>query len=211
MMGGSVPGGEQALESFLSNTVRWLTAREDVRRVRVAPVQESFPAGNPVEFRAQIYDESLQPLDEAQVQVSLRAKGQPVQQLLTPKGMGQYEGSFEGLPEASYRYEANATVGGRLVGTDRGTVTVEESAAEFLRTTMDRELLQQVAQRSRGKFYDATMLQDLPRDLQTRSILRPVELSQTSELRLMNVEWMLALVILLLSIEWLIRKRSGML
>ena len=211
MLGGGVPGGEQVLDSFLSNALRWLTAREDARRVRVAPVQESFSSGNPVEFRAQVYDESLQPVDEAQVQVSLRVKGQPVQVLLTPKGTGQYEGTFEGLPEGTYQYDASAMVGGRLVGTDRGTVTVEESAVEFLRTTMDRQLLQLVAQRSGGKFYDAEELQNLPRDIQALSILKPVELSQTSELRLMSVEWMLALVVLLLSVEWLIRKRNGML
>jgi len=211
MLGVGVPGGEHVLDSFLSNALRWLTAREDARRVRVAPVQESFSSGNPVEFRAQVYDESLQPVDEAQVQVSLRVKGQPVQVLLTPKGTGQYEGTFEGLPEGTYQYDASATVGGRLVGTDRGTVTVEESAVEFLRTTMDRQLLQLVAQRSGGKFYDAEELQNLQRDIQALSILKPVELSQTSELRLMSVEWMLALVILLLSVEWLIRKRNGML
>ena len=211
MMGSSVAGGTHALDNLLSNAVRWLTAREDTRRVRVEPVRESFPSGEPVEFRAQVYDESLQPMGGARVQVTLTGQKQPVETVLEEKEAGTYEGAFRGLLEGTYRYTATVRVGGRAVGSDGGSFVVEESAVEFQRTTMDQQLLRQVAQRSGGKYYDAEDLEQLPGDLRALPDFKPVTATRSSELRLANAGWVLVLVVLLFSLEWFVRKRSGML
>ncbi|MGH2569156.1 MAG: vWA domain-containing protein, partial [Bacteroidota bacterium] len=59
------------LEEFLSNAIRWLTTREDDRRVRVQAARETFAGQEPIEFIGQVYDENYRPVDDAQVLVTV--------------------------------------------------------------------------------------------------------------------------------------------
>ncbi|HET6511894.1 MAG TPA: hypothetical protein VFH43_06860, partial [Candidatus Kapabacteria bacterium] len=51
-----------ALDIFLTNSLRWLTTREDQKRVNIAPTRRFYEAGERIDVAGQVYDESFVPI-----------------------------------------------------------------------------------------------------------------------------------------------------
>ena len=210
MYGDPGSGTENLLDDFLSNTVRWLTTREDDRRFRVQPVKSVFDGQDPIEFTGQLYDASYKPLDDATVQVTITQGKQTNDIVLNALGNGQYDGSLDRLGEGDYSFTARAEQDGATIGEDKGTFSVGGLGVEFLDTRMNKLLLQQIAAKTGGRYYDASALDSLPKDVAALPNFKPRELTHSREIELWNLQWALALIILLLATEWFLRKRSGM-
>jgi hypothetical protein len=211
MLSDAGSGGDQILENFISNAVRWLTTREDERRVRVNPSKEVFTLQEAVEFSAQVYDENYQPVEDAQIEVRALRSGETNQCMLDPISNGQYQGTFDRLREGDYRFEAKVMLNGKEIGSDRGTFSIGGLNMEFLETRMNKPLLQQVASRAGGKYYESTNVSSLVHDVTTLSNFKPRELSKSAEYELWNSRWRFVLIIIVFASEWFMRKRSGML
>ncbi len=94
---------DNPLDMFVSNTVQWLTAIEDQRRFRVTPSKESFSALEPTLFRAEVYDESMRPVNDATVEMGISGEGRSYSVLFSSIDNGQYEGSGTCFHRASIR------------------------------------------------------------------------------------------------------------
>lgn len=206
-----VPGSERLLENLVSNSVRWLVTREDEKPVQVRPSKAMFTGSEPVEFTAQVYDESYQPVNDAEVSLSVAQQGQTSQLTLTSLGNGRFEGAFDPLPEGDYTYLARAIAGGKELAQEKGSFSVGGLNAEFLETRMNKLLLQQLAARTGGKYYDTQELGRLPADLARMPDFKPREVSLAQHMELWNKPWMMGVLVALFSVEWFLRKRNGML
>lgn len=211
LLGGTIPGAQTLVEEFLSNTVRWLTTREDDRPVRVQTVKELFESQEPVEFTGQVYDPTYAPIEDAEIQVRITRGGTVSQLLLNPLGSGRYEGATEQLEEGDYSFSAVVSAGGRPLAEERGTFSVGGLNVEFQETRMNALLLRQLATRTGGRYYEASAIETLADDIAALPGFRPREVVQSSEIELWNKSWMLALVVTFFAAEWILRKRSGML
>ena len=206
-----IAGAERLLENFMSNSVRWLVTRDDERPVQVYPTKEVFAGSDPVEFTAQVYDENYRPIDAAEVSLSVTKKDQSSRLMLTSLGNGRFEGAFDPLPEGDYSYSARAVVGGRQIADEKGTFSVGGLNAEFLDTKANKHLLQQIALRTRGRYYEPEDLHRLLEDLASFPGFKIREVSISQQLELWNKTWMLGSLVALLALEWILRKRHGML
>lgn len=202
---------ENLLATFLGNSIRWLTTRDDNRLVRVTPTKEAFTQGEPVEFVGQVYDASANPIENAQVRVTATSETKEYETLLQSFGNGRYEGSLEGLAEGDYTFKGVAEDEGQSIGADKGRFSVGELDLEFQDTRMNVSLLRQLAYRSGGTYRNPSEVGEIGNLLATQASFAPKEVQEAREIELWNWKYVLALVILLFVIEWFIRKRSGML
>jgi hypothetical protein len=201
----------QLLERMLIHSVRWLTTREDDRRIRVQPSKDVFTSQEPVEFTAQVYDENYQPADDAQIEVQAAQGKESSMVVLNSIGNGQYRAAFDQLPEGDYQFAARVQSGGKTLATSRGIFSIGGANAEYFETRMNQALLQQIAEHTGGKYYVPAAMAALPQDVAALSNFKPRELTRTAEIELWNSRWILALVVLLFSLEWFLRKLHGML
>src|SRR5690606_40966726 len=75
---------------LVDNLLRWVTAREDRRPVRVRPTRSLFGEREAVTFSGQVYDERLEPVDDADVRVTVTAPDETQTPLtMRPLGNGQ--------------------------------------------------------------------------------------------------------------------------
>jgi hypothetical protein len=206
-----IPGAERILENLFSNSVRWLVTRDDEKPVQVRPSKEIFAGTDPVEFTAQVYDENYRPIDDAEVSLSVTRKGQVSQLTLTPLGNGRFEGAFDPLPEGDYTYTARATAGGRQLSEEHGSFSVGGLNVEFQETRANKLLLQQIAARTGGHYFESNELQRLPQDLSSLPGFRSRDVSVARQFELWNRTWMLGVVVALFAVEWFLRKKFGML
>ncbi len=213
LLAGASPETENFFDDWFPAVVRWLVTREDNKRVQVVPSKEIFSQGEPIDFLGQVYNESYQPIENADLRVAVKsAAGQgQFEAVLHSLGGGRYEGGLEMLPEGDYSYVASAHVNGAEIGKDEGRFSVGEQSIEFSDTKMNKTLLQQIAAASGGAYADASRFDQLLRVVQSRPAMKPEAQATTSEFELWNKPWLLSLIVLLFGVEWFVRKRSGML
>ncbi|MBI4811156.1 MAG: hypothetical protein HY800_06920 [Ignavibacteriales bacterium] len=126
-------------------------------------------------------------------------------------GNGRYEGSMDGLSEGDYTFTANASSDGKIYGEDKGRFAVGQMNIEFLETKMNKPFLEQLAYRTGGKYYNVGEAVDVARDLEKEVNFSSKEVIRSQDIELWNWKYLGGAIVLLLGIEWFLRKRSGML
>jgi hypothetical protein len=210
LMAQGSPPTEHLLSSFLANSIRWLTTKEDSRPVKVGPTKETFTQGEPIEFSGQVYDLNQRPFDNADVRVTVTNEGKEFETVLRPLGNGRYEGMMDGPGHGDFTYRAVAYSGGQYIGDDRGRFSVGELNLEFQDSRMNASLLRQLAFRTGGTYHTPATFASLADTLASLKPFSPRQISSTTSLELWNWQYSLAVVVLLLAAEWFMRKRSGM-
>jgi len=211
MLSDAGSGTNQFLERFIGNAVRWLTTQEDSRRIRVQSSKQMYTTQDGVEFTAQVYDDSYQPMENAHIEVQVKNGSETNTVVLDALGSGQYQGQFESLREGDYTFTASVTANGGVLGSDHGTFSVGGLNAEFLDTRMNKSLLQQIAAQTGGRYYDGDMFDSFAHDVTSMSNFKPHDVSKSAEIEIWNARWMLLLVLCVFALEWFLRKRNGML
>ena len=200
-----------AYDALLDNLVRWTTATRDRRPVRVRPDRALFGERDRVTFTGQVYGESLTPVEDARVALTVRAPdGSTSQETMRPVGNGRYVADLGVRPPGAYTFTAEATEDGARLGDDRGTFGVGRLAAEFRQPGADPGLLRQVAQRSGGRPVALDSLDALLADLRQRGALAERPLVREEETPLLTLQELLGVLVALLTVEWVARKRFGM-
>jgi len=198
---------------WFSSVVRWLATRERDARLKVEPANDLFSQGEPIEFTGQAYNENLQPLENAEVQIRVSSlSGEQVTTFaLRSLGFGRYEGATAPLNEGEYLYRAVSLLNGDTLASVSGRFSVGEQSLEFAETKLHKPLLQQIASKSGGRYVDATQFDSLAQTLLSRPEMQPQQRIHTSEYELWNRPMYLSFIVLFFAAEWFLRKRWGML
>jgi hypothetical protein len=207
----AVDPSKDVLQLFMSNAVRWLTTREESKLVRISTTQEVFTGGEPVEFSGQVYDKTYRPIDGADVRVAVRKGNETAETILTPTGNGRYEGKFEDLREGEYQFAGTASLNGERLGEDEGKFSVGAQEIEFQETRMNKPLLEQLAYRSGGRYFDPQSISQLADEVERSAKLTSKEITRASEFELWSLSTVLILIILFFGVEWFLRKQAGLL
>jgi hypothetical protein len=211
MMAESDKPAGSVYDNFIHNTIQWLVTKEDNERIRIEPAKRIFSSNDDIVFSAQLYDENYQGIDNAEISVSVTKENETYECVLASLGNGYYIGSLERLPAGSYHFVARASAQKIPIGSKQGMFTVGEAQEEFLETTMNQQLLQQLAVRSGGDFVHISEAEKLFSKLNSLSPRESVVHTHTVEIDLRSSYWMLALLICIFSAEWFLRKRYGLL
>jgi len=192
---------------FIANCIRWLVTSEDSKLVRIFTDKDIYRSGERVSFSAETYYEDYRPLDGANVQVTVSSAGKTFDVPLAAIGEGKYEGEFQALEGGDYAYRGQAHFQDRLLGEASGRFSMEDFSLEFIDTKMNEPLLQQIADNSRGKYFTSETISGLTEQLH----FPERKINESRQWEIWNKIFLLIAIILLLSIEWFIRKKKGML
>ena len=197
--------------TLFSNTLQWITTLEDDRPVRVSPVEDLFSGDTPILFDGQVYDESLNPVDGATVEIDVLA-GDSIRYpyIMEPVGNGRYMLDIGVLPEGNYQYTARAGKNDVTLGNDQGSFAVGSLTIEFQETRADGALMRALSQRSGGTSFATSDVAEIPAYLRSTESFRSIFFEERIETELWQRHFFLILIIVLLTTEWFVRKRSGM-
>jgi len=201
----------QAYETLIRNAVRWMVTAEDAKLVRITSNKEIYRGGESIELSAQIYYEDYRPREGAQVRVQLSSVGKSGQfsqdVILQDIGDGLYRATLQVLGGGEYQFRGVAEQSGQKLGEDGGRFSVEPFSLEFLSTRLNEPMLRQMAQATGGAYGPADSLENFI----ARLPLTPMSRYETSDLALWGRTPILFVLLLVLGIEWFVRKRQGML
>lgn len=211
----NLPEDAASMDNFLTqlfdNTTTWLTAGSDERLVRVEPVETLFGGGETIQLQGQVYDESLNPVSDAAVEVVVTGPDRrELPYIMDNSGSGRYLLEIGSLPEGAYTYRATATAGDRSIGIDEGGFNVGRLALEYRNTSADPVTMRQISVRSGGLSTNLAEISQIPGALREAGAYTERVVDSESSLRLWQQYPFLILITALLTIEWFIRKRSGL-
>ncbi len=196
----------QAYRNLWENSIRWLTTSEDLERFDIKTDKLVYKSGEPIEFKAKLYDESYQRIEDAFVQVKIKSEesGDSIMLSLKLDGSGDYSGKLGSLPPGEYKLYCQAKRDDKILGQKTSQFLVEEFSLENLNLNPDKEALKKVAQLSQGKFYEPENLSLFLEDVQ----LEAKTSEKTKKVEIWSSPLLLVLFILFFSVEWYIRRRS---
>lgn len=205
------PKGLDLFDSFIVNSLRWLRTGVDQKLVRVNTSKKNYSQGERVEFTAEVFDESLNPVSDAGIKIKITSQKNNYETDMQNIGSGLYEGSIIINETGDFKYSAEAVVNNRLLGKDEGSFNIGVIDIEMANPVMNYSLLNLMANESGGEFFFANDYSSLLNKLRELKINSSKEKIVTSEIALWSDTWLLVIAILLFSFEWFLRKRNGML
>lgn len=198
-------------DNFILNSTRWLNAPDDQKKVKIKTSKKIYSSGEIVEFSAQVYDESFNPVNDAEVKLNILNKDYKTELNLNSVGNSLYEGSISLDKNGDYLFTGSARIDGKLLGADKGNFNIGDVDIEMLDTRMNYEFLNLLSNQTKGKYFSPENIKELIARLNEINLKSSKEKLKTSEIRLWSDEWLLVAVIILFALEWFIRKREGML
>ncbi|MGH7770059.1 MAG: hypothetical protein ACREQP_21625, partial [Candidatus Binatia bacterium] len=140
------------------------------------------------------------------------AEGEQTRLEATEESEGQYRTDFTPAREGAYRIEAEAQLGGKTLGRDRKNFSVAFPYAEAEDGRPRPELLKHIAETSRGEFIAGAELDtaSLERVAAKLNLLAPSEIVERTEIPLWSTLTTFSIILILLSSEWWLRRKWGM-
>ena len=170
--------------------------------------RREYAQGESVRLRARFADERLAPAEDDGVTVVVEPSGRQTQRIQLHRaaaGRGVFEGLLDRPSPGSYHaWIAVPALGGPTPAAD---FSVSRPAGEFAQVRMDAAELRRAAQQTGGRFYTFETASRLPQDLPSG---QQVAIESLPPLPLWNKWPVLALFLVLLLAEWILRKHRGM-
>lgn len=204
MMEGAGKGGA-LFDTFVRGAMRWLASETEMSPLTVSTDAESYLGGQEIRFEARVYDTVFMPVPGADVSLTLD-NDTARKVILTENQPGVYTGTAHAAVPGGHSWSASAFVGGKQYADASGKFTVENFSLEMLDSSPDPETLGAIARRSGGLAVTAAGVDSVLSKLKPRTVTEREEREHHPVLS----PFLPALIILLLSVEWFIRKRRGM-
>lgn len=192
---------------LINKTVQYLSAKVDKSFFRVIS-KNSFHENEPVEFDAEVYNESYELINEPEVSITIsNAEGKNFQFTFS-KTARAYRLNAGVFPPGNYRYEAKVKSGSKI-HSEKGEFSVAALQVETTNTVADHSLLYSLGKKSGGEMIYPDEFEKLAQLLNEREDIVPVSRSEKKLSDLINLKWIFFLLLFLISLEWFIRKING--
>ncbi len=207
----TAPKNLDLFDRFIQSSVKWLNAKENDKQVTIKTSKRLYSLGEPVEFTAQVYDQTFNPVSNAQVTVNVKSDSGSSSLTLNSIGNGLYEGTFRTNKTGDYSFSGSAVQNNNKLGSDAGKFNLGEVDIETINPRMNYEYLSLLSKQTGGTFYynrNYSSLFETLKSLNDKSIKEKLNVNETG---LWSDKWLMVVAIFLFALEWFFRKRWGML
>jgi len=196
-----------AFNEIVNKTALFLVAKNDKSPFRVRH-NAVFAENAPVEFSAELYNESHELVNTPDVKLTIKGSGDTTYDAQFSKQNNAYYLNMGELPVGTYTWTAKTQLGNKSYEKS-GTFSVQEIFVETANLVADFDLLKSIAQTSGGKFFNRNELEKIVKEIKANDNIKPVASYQKKYSMLLNSPWYLVAIVLLLGIEWFLRKWHG--
>lgn len=204
-------GSEELFNGFFNESIKWLNVASEQSQLQVKPIKQIFAKGEPVEFIAYAYDEAFNPLDNAEIKIKSKIQDIDYETVAEAVGNGIYQAKLN-IPNAGYfSFSATANFNGKSIGNASGKFSIGEVDLEKINLLQDRNFLLSLAGNTGGNLYNTNNYLTFIDDINKKTINTAKFIISQKEFKLWNFEFILFLIILIFALEWIIRKKSGLL
>ncbi|TAE84806.1 MAG: hypothetical protein EAY81_07190 [Bacteroidetes bacterium] len=193
--------------TLINSSIQYLTSKKDQNKLRLSG-KKVFDENEEILFDAELYNESYQLINNPELNILISSTTGKDYKFSFTKTAQAYTLNAGVFPSGVYNYTATC-----FVGTAERKVTgqfmVKPLQAEFIQTTANHQLLNQLANESGGKLFHLTNLNEMNQSIKQNPLIKPI-IYQNNELRSwIDLKWLFMLIMVVLSLEWFVRKWNG--
>jgi len=200
-------GSHEGFNEAITKMIQFLSVKAERSFFKVM-VENNFPENDPVVLTAEVYNQSYELVNDPDVEITITNSAGDTYPFVFGKTARAYQLNAGMLPVDNYTFEAQVRVGDDIY-TDEGSFTVSPLNIESVNTIADHNLLFQLAQKSGGELVYPSGLTELPEALRNRPEITTITYSEKRFSELVNLPWVFVVILILLTLEWFIRKRGG--
>lgn len=196
-----------AFNEIINKTALYLASKGDKSHFRVQ--HESIFAENaPVEFTAELYNDAYELINEPDVKMVIKSSRDTTYEAQFSKQNNSYYLNNGELPVGNYTWTATTQVGSKKYEKS-GRFSVQEVMLETANLVADHDLLKSMSTATGGKFFQKNEISKVADAIKSNENIKTVASYQKKYSMLLNSPWYLAAIVLLLGIEWFLRKWHG--
>lgn len=196
------------VNEMISKTIQYLSVKDDKRKFKVSPSKATFDENEHVILNATLYNDAYEPVNTPDVSVQLKPENGKVFNYTFSKFGAAYRLDAGSLPQGNYSYVASTTLGSQKY-TATGSFYINALITEYQQTTANHQLLYTMAQQNGGKMFMPDQLLRIADELERNELIKTVSYEDRRYEELISFKSLFAVIIVLLSIEWFLRKRNG--
>jgi uncharacterized membrane protein len=198
---------------FVRQAVRWLAQEPAFEQVQLYPIPTPQPAEK-VMIKLKVLNDDYTPARQASIQLRVFSpEGEPTLVSTGPDAEeGEYSGEFIPTKEGTYRVEGEASAGAKTLGRDRTSFTAAFSYGETDDGLPRLDLLKKIAESSKGEYLSINDWNEKSFDKIAAKLeaIAPSEIVEQRQTRLWSNLWPFGVILVLLSVEWWMRRKWGL-
>ena len=193
-------------QKFLVGLLRWVNDRNKLKPVMVVSEKNVVNLGEPIQLTGYIYDASFQPVKDGELVVNANWDQQTFSLETVNDSSGNYLINFTPPGEGKYTITAKGFREGVELGSDKIEIEVIPIEKEFIHIDQNVSFLKKLADMGNGFYVNASTIDSLK-----SALIKPDKVILKD--RIIDIWYhpvLLTIIIVLISAEWIIRKRLGL-
>jgi hypothetical protein len=196
-----------AVSALVTKSVQFLANREKRTPFRLT-YKNSFTENEQVIIDAALYNPSGELINTPDARLNIIDETGKTFAYTFSKTEKSYSLIVGYLPVGHYKINASTKLGTESYS-EVGSFTVTALQAELAETIANHQVLASLAAKTGGEFYTGATIKDIAKSIKSRADIKAVSYEQKRLDDVINLKWIFGLIMLLLSLEWFFRKRSG--
>jgi len=201
-------GNHHALEELFAQGVQYLTANANRQRFIVYPSKRIFDEGENVLLNGELYNDALELINAPDVKIDLKSDAGKSYSFLFTRNNQSYQLDAGTLPVGEYSYAASTKLGDKIFNAT-GQLSIKPLNLEMRQSAANHQLLQSIAKQSGGRMLYPNQINRLADLIRKNENIKTIVFEDKRFNEIIDAKWVFALILLLLSVEWFLRKREG--
>ena len=194
-------------DELISKIAQYLSVIEDKSQLRIYS-ENIFYENEPVRFTAEVYNHSYELINEPELHLTIYNEEGVDYPFVFSRTSNAYTLDAGTFSPGDYTYEAKVTIGDDRFS-HKGAFSVAELNIEKLQTIANHQIMYRLAAENDGKLFYPGQWSELINELKQREDIKPILYSQKQFEDAISLRGIFFLILLLVTIEWFIRRRSG--
>ena len=197
----------EVFDLMMDKIAMFLSTKEDKSFFRIH-VKNRFSENEPVEMEAEVFNPSYERITEPDVNITVTDSENKNYPFIFSRGNSSYYLKAGHFPVGTYKYAATVKVGNDLYKKS-GEFFISEINTESATLVADHQLLSRIALAHDGEMVQARDILKISEKILARQDISSVSSYQIKVTDLISTPWLFVFILLLLSAEWILRKREG--
>ena len=196
----------KAFDELFSKITQYLLLQDDKSHFRLK-YEHKIDANSPIIFGAEFYNESYEPITKNDISLTISDANGKEFPFTFSKLNKYYNLNVGTFPIGDYSFIA------KVEGTTqnkKGTFSIIPFQAEMLETRANHQLLFNLSFQSGGKMFFPNQIKELIKEITNSNNNKTIVHIKEKVQEMINIQWILFTLLLLICTEWFIRKYNGL-
>lgn len=202
---------EKTLEKFVIKSVNLTLLKDKKTKFKIYPAKNVFDYTENIKLLAKVYNDEYIPVNNAKVTGRIISNGRTINNnIIFTSAENKYEASIGVLLNGDYQIEGEAEVNNNFYSKSNSRFLVDSVNTEYLITRSNFGNLSELSNNTGGSFFNASEINGITekiKDIQSSEVVSAQETKQ--RFNLWENKYVLFLIIILFSVEWVMRKRNN--